>query len=340
MKKILVVFAFILAGCVLFKASSFAQLTGDTNVLPLTVFPAVQDKLVTPGESTRLQLQFKNNNQMFVSGQIKVADYIISDKRGTPILIEDQQNKPKYGAASWITPSYDEITISPNNYVTVDLFVTVPNEVASCGKYAIVYFQPSLTRLRGVNARTESASAINIKFGALVNFIVQDKLCRENMQILNLKTPGFLEFGPINTSFDLVNMGDVHIVPKGSVVLTDMFGKTVVSKSIEEQRIFPETAKEYKASLGPTWMIGRYKLQLDTNFGSKDFKRSALAYIWVFPVRSVAAIALALIIIILLLKNMYKAVAKKEELLEGELEEEKKEIEKLKEELRRKNGRK
>lgn len=336
MKKILILIFLSLIVVLSQSATTLAQDIGQSTVLPLTLFPAIQDIDIQPGGKTRFQIQFRNNGETFVVGQVKVADYIISDKRGTPTLSEDPNIKPKYGAASWIRSSYDEITIPPNDFVTADFYVTAPYEISSCGKYAIVYFQPSLTRLQeNVDASPKSASAVNVKIGGLVNFSVKKEVCKESLSITNLSLPKFVEYGPINGTFDLLNLGDIHISPQGFVVLTNVFSQVADQKSIEEQRIFPETAKLYKTSLGNTWMFGRYKLAIEVASGSNKPKITTFGYVWALPWRFTLVVVLALIILILLGRNIYQKVVLKEVKLEEEVEEEKEEIEKLKQELKK-----
>ncbi|MBM4402693.1 MAG: hypothetical protein FJ044_05615 [Candidatus Cloacimonetes bacterium] len=323
--------------CFLNLGKICAQDINPSTTLPITLFPAIQDIDVQPGGKTRFQIQFRNNGDAFVVGQIKVADYIISDKKGTPILSEDPKIKPKYGAASWIKSSYDEITIPPSDFVTADFYVTAPQEISSCGKYAIVYFQPSLTRLReDVDVSPKSASAVTVKVGGLINFSVKKEACQEELSITNLSLPKFVEYGPIEATFDLSNLGDIHINPQGYVVLTNVFKQVSDQKTIEEQRIFPETAKTYKTSLGNTWMFGRYKLAIEVTSGTNKPKITLAGYVWAWPWRFTLVVVLALVILFLLARKTYLGLLIKEAKLEKEVEEEKEEIEKLKEQIRKK----
>src|SRR5438093_1388464 len=95
---VLLLFAFCF---LIFKDLASAQ-AGNPS-LSITAFPAIQDKEVTAGQSSHLQVQFKNSSDSLTAGKIKIADFKIGDKNGAPLLIEGEPvEKPKYSASAWI----------------------------------------------------------------------------------------------------------------------------------------------------------------------------------------------------------------------------------------------
>lgn len=299
--------------------------------LPLTVFPAIQDIKVTPNQSTRFQIQFKNGSNNIVTGNIKAVDYYISDDQGTPNLLDNTEYKNKYGASGWIKPAYNQISIPPNDFVTVDFFVTTPGKLESCGNYAAVYFEPNLN----VNNKNNSGSSISAKIVGLVNFeTTKDIDCKEELTITNLSTSGFQEYGPIDVSFNIANNGNIHSNPKGYLQLNNFFSETIDQQIIKEQRIFPESQKKYDMKIGSKWMIGKYKIALKGSYGQNTV--TSFTYIWVFPWRIAIIIIIALIIIFYLLNHYYANMVGREKDLEKALEEEKETIERLKEQIRNK----
>lgn len=333
MKKLL----FALTTSVLLSAvlvvPSFAQ-----SRLDLTVYPAVVEQEITPGTPSRFLLQFRNNSNVLINGKIKVADYVISDKQGTPILVDDKQMSLKYAASKWITPLNTEVAVPANDYVAVNVSVNPPDEIGPCGHYAIVYFEPfELSPIGAENQATKSESSIINKIGALINLKSKSKDCKQDMSIMGFTVPQFLEYGPVKVTFDLFNKGDVHISPVGTVTAKNILSSEVDSVSIKEQRIFPETAKAYEASVGQKYMIGRYSITLQGKYGDSNLPFMQTMYVLVFPWKIATIIALAIIILIIIGKSMYKGLVVKEATLEEEIKEERKEIEKLKSELKKRD---
>lgn len=334
MKKITTIVIFFLVLFALPTTINAQQTTKQE--LSITAFPAVQDKEVNLGDKVHLQVQFKNGEDAFIAGKVKVADYIIKDKSGSLQLVEGDQKKPKYAASSWITLSADSITIPPNDVVTVDIFATIPQDVPRCGSYAVVYFQPALPGINEVKSNLNSKSAITAKIGALINFQVKGKICKENLSVISFGTKqAFQEYGPVKISFELLNSGDIHLFPRGVITMTNLLNKYVDSEQIKDQRIFPETIKKYENQLGSKWMIGRYKIELSASYGTTGKKLISTAYVWVFPWRVGLIALLSLIIVYLIIRSMLSRSRAQTGSLKQELEEEKNEIEKLKEQLRK-----
>jgi hypothetical protein len=333
MKKLLLSLTTSLVISLVLVAPTYAQ-----SKLDLTVYPAVVEQEIKPGTPTRFMLQFRNNSKTPINGFIKVADYVIADKIGTPILVEDSQMSLKYAAAKWITPLNNEITIPGDDYVGVNFSVTPPQEIGACGHYAIVYIEPFEGALSGAEKQsTKSESSIVNKIGALVNLKMVSKECKQDLSILGFTVPQFLEYGPIKVTFDLFNKGDVHILPTGAVSATNMMSAEVDSTAIKEQRIFPETAKSYEVSVGQKYMLGRYAVTLQGKYGTSDLPFTQVAYIWLFPWKIAVVVILAIIILFIIGKKIYKGVMVKQATLEEEIAEERDEIKKLKDELKKRD---
>ncbi len=328
--KLALLVQLVLLGLFVFKFSTSAQ-----EALPLTAFPATQEKEVVPGQKTRAQLQFKNNSASFVTGRVRVADYVINDKDGTPTLVEDGTLKPKYGAAAWIKPNYDALTIAPNDFVTIDLFITPPPVVDTCGRYAIVYLETQGTNINFPGTSKASSTAITTKLGALLNLRIKKSDCKEGLQISRVDSVKFMEYGPIKVSFDLFNTGDVDVRPKGIVTAANMLGRTSDQQVIKDQRIFPETVRIYESLVGKKWMFGKYKVSLVAVYGQSGGRVEKTIEVVVFPWKVTLITVLTALVLIVLLRNYYNQTVVKEGELEKEVAQEKAEIDKLKEQLRR-----
>lgn len=304
----------------------------------LSVFPAIQEKLVKPGEKTRVQIQFKNGANTALMGKLKVVDFVVTDKQGTPKVIESKDLKSKYGASSWISLSSDSIAIPPRDYVSVDMGVDVPYDVSTCAKYALVYIEPlsETIKIKADFQKPETATTVSTRLGGILTFNVENSNCKEDLNVTGFSTSKFQEYGPIKVKFDIFNLSDYHIVPAGYASVSNFFGFPTDQQNLKEQRIFPEAAKSYELNLGSKWMIGRYKVLVNAaSNGLKSVNREQVAYVWMFPWRVALVIILTIIVVILMLKNIYKNIINKETDLEDELKKEKDEIDKLKSQLRK-----
>jgi len=305
------------------------------SILPLTVAPARQQTALNPGEETTLTVKFYNQGETPIAGLLKAADFVVEDKIGSPRIIEDAtQASPRFSASQWITLPYDRMSIGANDKVILQVGLKVPQNARPGGRYVAVFFEPIGAVPQAVGAN-EAGASIAPRLAGLIYIRVNGPIT-ESAVVSNLFARSFSEYGPIDVEAEIINRGDYHIRPKGVVTVTSMFGGVVDQSIMEEYNIFPDAARTYAAKVGQKWMMGRYKVELAASYGEKGQVVSRSLYIVVFPWKVASVVILTLIILVLLGKNMYKGLVTKEATLEKKLEEEGEEIEKLKEQLRKK----
>jgi len=62
----------------------------------------------------------------------------------------------------------------------------------------------------------------------------------EKASVSRFFTPGFLEYGQSTSDTQILNRGDYHIVPRGLITLTNIFGTSVDRSFLKEENIFPD----------------------------------------------------------------------------------------------------
>jgi len=326
MKKFWLLIIFLAFGLPILSIAN-AQIVTDLSISP----PSVEIN-AKPGEKTRTQIKFFNRSLEPVSGFIKKADFIVSDKDGTPNLIDTSSVNNRYAASKWLTTSLDRVTIAANSPYTTDVFIDVPTNVSSCGHYAAVYFQPSLPEM----GNKKTGSPISFKLASLISINVAAGQCKEKAHVSKFQTPLFLEYGPIPVSFEILNRSDYHISPQGYLNISNVFDHPTDYKTLDKNNIFPDAIRRYNVNLGSKWMFGRYKISFSAGYGKTGQSLTSATYTWVFPWRIFLVIVLTIALIIFVINSLFKRLSTKESILEGEIEKEKQEIEKLKQELRKK----
>jgi len=101
--------------------------------------------------------------------------------------------------------------------------------------------------------------------------------------------------------------------------------------------MFPETIRSYTVDVGSKCMFGRYRINLNAGYGKTGQILTGYAYVWVFPWKIILIVLLTLLLITLLLNNLYKRIVVKESILESEIKKEKREIEELKRQLKKRH---
>jgi hypothetical protein len=300
--------------------------THDVNAqvnIPLTVAPARQELTIKPGEKSAVIVKFLNQGTEPVSGVLKVADFIVEDSEGSPTFIEGpNQISPRFAAASWVELPYDRITIAPKDKVLIQAKITAPADAQPGGRYIAIYFEPSgsLPEEATVSARQELTTPVAIRVAGLVSIRVAGPV-EEKAYVQQLQAPRFLEYGPIDVTTEILNKGNYHIKPKGTVALYSPFGKKIDEQILKEQNIFPDATRIYQNKLGQKWLLGKYKIELNAAYGETGKVLTATVFTWIIPWKMIATIVLSVIIIILLLAVLFHRIRKREEELEEKVEE-------------------
>ncbi len=304
--------------------------------IPLIVAPARQQITLDPGEQTTITVKFYNESNSPISGIIRVADFIVEGKDGSPRIIEDaKQSSPKYSATSWITMPYDRMSIPANDKVVVQATLAVPKNARAGGRYVSFYFEPNTNIPQAVSLETAGQGTAP-RIASLLYIRVSGPII-ENAIISNLFTKSFYEYGPVTVSSEILNRGDYHIRPRGILTLIDPFGSILSQTPLSEENIFPDAARQYTNTMGQKWMIGKYKINLMVSYGEKGQAIERTIAFWVFPWKVALIIFLTIVIIVIIIRNIYKKIVTKESALEAEIAREKEEIEKMKEELKKRH---
>ena len=304
--------------CSMFYVLHFAL---AQSTLPLTVIPSRQELLVDPGEKTAITIKFLNQGETPVSGLLKAADFIVENKEGTPTFLEGPTElSPRFAAASWVTLPYDRITIAPKDKVVIQARITVPKDAQPGGRYLAIYFEPGGALGEAGEGLKEAAIPVSIRIAGLVYLRVSGPI-EESARLVQFTAPKFLEYGPILVTTEILNLGNYHIRPKGTITLTSIFGKKVDQQLLNEENIFPDASRIFESKLGEKWMFGKYKLELTAAYGETGKALTAIIFTWVFPWKIISAVILAVIITILIVALLYHRFKKREEKLEEKVEE-------------------
>lgn len=303
----------------------------------LQVSPARHNLEVNPGETVSLDFKFYNLGDKTISGIIKASDFIVTDNSGTPQILDQTLTgdavMPRFSGAAWVTLPFDRISIAASDQAPVRLTINIPSDARPGGRYVAVYFEPSTTNQVDTNTINDNTAAIiSQRIAGLIYLRVKGPI-NEKAMISRLFGPSFLEYGPITVETEILNRGDYHIRPRGSVSLKNLFSSTTDQKPIDEVNIFPDSSRSYKYSLGTKWMFGRYSVNIAAAYGDGGQIIQRSVDVWVFPWKIALAIFLGLIILLIVLRYIYRNFINKQTYLEQELKKEHEEIEKLRDEL-------
>lgn len=311
--------------------------TRAQTIVPLSVAPARQQLNIDPGTNQTTVIKFLNQSDAPISGNIKAVDFIVKDKKGTPIFLENEELSTRFSAASWINLPYNRATIGPKDILRVQLGISAPQDANPGGRYVAVYFEPTGSLPQASTSSQEAALSISSKIAGLVYIRVNGPIT-EAANITRFEFPSFVEYGPVKVLSEIINNGDYHITPRYQLVLYDWLGRKVDEVIESDLNIFPDTARVIESEIGQRTMLGKYRLELIAAYGEQGRILTASGSFWAFPVKVAIAIGLGGIIAILIAIYIWRKLKERQEALEQKLQQEISDLENLKKQMKQTPG--
>ena len=257
-------------------------LAGETG---LTVTPVFQEvTLATDEAEARFSITLTNQTDGPLVLRPSVVDFGSLDESGGVAFLGASDNLVrKYSLASWMRPEKDIVSLEAGE--SEDLRVVIENResLSPGGHDGAVLF----TIGNEEGDAKENVVAVNQLLSVLV-FAKKEGGEIYRLNLLDRTWERSLLFGLSQTSLRFQNEGNVHIVPRGIVTLTDPLGR-VVEKGIintESGLVLPESQRTFVTKLSlvtPLLIPGRYTLITDYRYDGQEAFESATDTIVLLP---------------------------------------------------------
>lgn len=282
---------FVLTLSALFHLSS--RISIAQTAFGLTAIPPRLELTVKPGKTVTQTIKIRNESPDERVINTTTKDIIVTDDKGTPIIVEDPTLSNRWAASSWLSISPSQFKLKPGETKMLTVIVMAPDDALPGGHYAMINHSPT-----GQTMLSQTGSAINVNVGTLLYITVPGDI-HEEARVDQFNFPFFSETGPINFKTIITNLSDIHISPLGSVSITNWLGQRT-NLMLDNANIFPGTHREFNSTLSKRWLFGRYQAQLSATYGTSGQALLATGYFWVIPVRLIVLVILTIVIAIAL----------------------------------------
>lgn len=309
MRARLIAIFLVLVGCFfVVRAAPAAQ--------ALAVSPVLFDFEIAPGVSKQGTITIINDTETEDVFRLEVQNFVAEGEEGAQTYLDEQRPSD---LASWVFVSKPTVTLGPGQSAEFPFVVNVPADAEPGGHYASVFFD------RAPRSANGTGVGIGGKVGVLLLVNVPGNV-REDAQIesFTLRGPAIRSALPAYFDLRIRNLGSVHFRPRGSLVIKNVFGRTVQRasanpknaavlpnsvrrvESVWAQSLVEEPETGFIGGLKNEWKnfaIGRYKAFVEISYGSQahELTSTELSF-WVIPWRLLTLVIVALIILIALIK--------------------------------------
>jgi len=306
-KKIIFLFFAGLLALSVFVAAAKAQETTTESTIGKTgiqVSAPVYNFGINPGESAQEIIKIRNVGASAQTFYPEVLDFKPAGESGTPTFLKTTESASyTYSLASWITISTQGITLEPKESAALNFTINVPKNAEAGGHYAGILFGTTAP------ATTGTGVAISNKVGSLVLVRVAGD-AKEIATLKEFSTPkNSYEKGPVDFIVRVQNSGSVHVIPKGTIEIKNIFGRSVASLNVNDKNgnVLPDSVRRFdKESDNLSWKpdgftFGRYKADLLLTYGSPAKTLAGSVTFWVVPWVQLLIMLAILIVLVLLL---------------------------------------
>lgn len=249
----------------------------------ITIAPAFQDVTIAADQaSASYQFSITNNTSDPLELSLSAVDFGSLDESGGVLFSGDSRKSLdyRYGLAQYVTLERDRLVVDPKKTEKVQLTVTNKESLSPGGHYGAILVSPTPGGGRStkveVNQVLSSLLFVRKQGGEIYELALRD-----------ITTAGNLFTAPENVELRFQNSGNVHVVPRGILTVTDPRGRVVKRGFINTGSgiVLPETFRRLNAPLessATSWMPGKYKLTVSYRYdGSAQLQTREYEYYYI-----------------------------------------------------------
>lgn len=270
----------------LFSSAPVAQAAG------FTVTPMIQEVILEEGKVIEtFTTTVTNETAVLATFELSVIDFGSLDESGGVAFVGTAGAlEEKYALASWMQPETSELTIGPGETGSVKVRIENRENLSPGGHYGALVFKSASS------ARSDVPSvAINQIFSSLV-LVKKTGGAKYGLTLASFDHPERWFFFDHTVVPRFQNSGNVHVVPRGEVRVTDPIGRLVYRGILNESSaiILPETFREYPLrlfSVEPAFLPGYYSIDFSYRYDGREEKELWSRKFFYFPPFSSLALA-------------------------------------------------
>ncbi len=287
----------------------------------VSVTPPLFQLSINPGDIWQSSVKVVNGNPYPLTVYAEVFNFKAVGEMGQGRFIPlAESGGDKATLAEWINLPAGPYVIPPEQTADVTFFVEVPENASPGGHYAAIQISTEPPKSTDELAVLTSQVVTSLLFMRVEGDMHESASIREFRAV-----DAFLDVPDATFSLRFENKGNVHLQPKGDIVITNMWGTERGTIPVNYQthygNVLPGTIRDFSFSWKSDFKmtdIGRYKAIATLGFGEDEIQNvTSVAYFWVIPIKWTLIVLAILGIFITLITLMVKAYVRRMLMLAG-----------------------
>jgi hypothetical protein len=273
----------------------------------LEISPPLLDLKADPGKLLTADVKVRNVTGETLAVNAQFEDFLANGEDGQPRILLNSKEKSPYSIKDWLSAPAS-VSLKPGERRTLALSINVPKNASPGGHYGLVRFTGTPPGME------ETGLARSASVGTLILVNVSGDVA-ESAKIAEIYTShkgsrrSLFEYGPVDITVRVHNTGNVHLKPKGTLQVTDMFGREVTTSHFNQtgRNVLPGSIRKFDQKVDKNILFGRYTVKADVVYGADNKIAASAGSFWVVPYKLVIAVVAAIAVLIFLAKryNVY-----------------------------------
>ncbi len=262
----------------------------------ITITPPKYELFANPGDQVVEQIRVRNDSTVPATYEVIIEDFSSSGEEGQVVLSEDSQVAAQYSLAQWLEPEAKDLILQPGEERAFSFTINVPRNAEPGGHYASILFQVG-------GQGGPGSTAVTQRVGALVLLRVSGNVT-EKASIETFEAPKYAQNSPINFTLRLKDEGNTHINPKGTIIITNLFGSKVDELPLNGANVLPGATRKMDTEWKRPNLLGYYTATLVATYGQQNLPLTAATKFLVVSQTAAILIGVGVIALILFIISL------------------------------------
>jgi hypothetical protein len=290
-----ILFASLLLSTFYLLPTAVLAASADADSLSLTITPPLFQITQSPGTDWNSMLRIVNANSYDLVVSASATDFHPDGETGNAVLEETPPADPSdtRRMSGWIRLPEGAITIPRGKTADIPFTIRVPVNADPGGHYAAILVGTAPGDKQG-----GSGTSVSSKVTSLIFFRVPGEVTEEGDIRDFFATERMVATPDASFSLRFENKGNVHLVPQGEIIITNMWGKERGKIVINERTTFGNVLPQSTRKFAFDWHgesnpfeVGRYRAVATLVYGDEGRKTVyRTTYFWVVPWKPVLGI--------------------------------------------------
>lgn len=280
----------------------------------LLISPVRVEMIKNPGESEQVTLTVENVTDLPAKVRAIVNDFEPGDdESGQPKILFDEDTSVQGNSFKTLVAEIGEVELAPRQKKEVPVDIVVPDNATAGGYYGVI-------RFTSANAEDGGNVALSASVGTIFLVTVPGDLT-ESLDIADLSAAKngstgrfFIGTGEYSVITRLINKGNIHVKPYGSITVTNQSGEIVETINFNDKdprdNVLPGSVRKFENQLTGDYKYGKYTITTNIGYGNGNGLITSTTSFWVVPVWMVIVALVAFMAIIIGAILLYRRLSK------------------------------